>query len=89
MADDRARNGHDHVQTTATNNQRETKKQEDTEGGAGQDADKLLPEERCCFSAFQCLASPYLFGVFVCLLNFLQLAALAATGYYGLFSLLS
>ncbi|XP_038051580.1 solute carrier organic anion transporter family member 5A1-like [Patiria miniata] len=41
---------------------------------------ELQPGERCCCSNLQRLASPYVFGVLVCLVNLLQAAASTGTG---------
>ena len=42
--------------------------------------DQLKQEEKCCCGFMQRLASPYLFGVLVCSLYFIQAAAFASNG---------
>ncbi|XP_022106267.1 uncharacterized protein LOC110987658 [Acanthaster planci] len=75
-------NGYQPVQTAedGPGRQRGGMRTADDRAGAGQDSTPLLPEERCCCSVLQRLASPYAFGVFVCLINFLQAAATSVTG---------
>ena len=53
-------------------------KKDDTKGACPDS--KLLPQEQCCCSALQRLASPYLFGFLVCLLSLFQSAASTGTG---------
>ena len=81
MSEDVARNGYHPIQTAEDNaSQSRRDEQENGEKGACPDADVLLPEEQCCCSALQRFVSPYLFGAFLCLTNFLQAAAFTATG---------
>ncbi|XP_071804680.1 solute carrier organic anion transporter family member 2A1-like [Asterias amurensis] len=56
-----------------------TKKQMVSDEEAYRD-DQLKQEEKCCCGFMQRLASPYLFGVLVCSLYFIQAAAFASNG---------
>ncbi|XP_038051578.1 solute carrier organic anion transporter family member 5A1-like [Patiria miniata] len=82
MSNNNPKDGYHAVQTAEESSERKRvgAKAADEDEGAWQDTDNLPLEERCCCSALQRLASPYVFGVFVCVLNFFQSAAFSVTG---------